>query len=51
MKERKFFLIMVTSFPMVLLLYEVAVQRINFMRFLFGMASQKKQPAVPGERP
>ncbi|MBN2006443.1 MAG: acyltransferase family protein [Anaerolineae bacterium] len=42
----KFLLIAVISFPTILLLYEVFVRRIGFIRFLFGMAPQKKQPAV-----
>jgi len=44
----KFLLIAVISFPTILLLYEVFVRRINFMRFLFGMAPLKKQPAASG---
>ena len=39
----KFLLIAVISFPTILLLYEVFVRHINFMRFLFGMAPKKRQ--------
>ena len=46
----KFFFVMVISFPTILLLYEVFVRHINFMRFLFGMAPKKKQPAASGGR-
>jgi glucan biosynthesis protein C len=43
----KWLIITVVSFPLTLALYEVCVRRIDFMRFLFGMAPQKKIPAVP----
>jgi hypothetical protein len=33
---------------LILFLYEVFVRHIGFMRFLFGMAPQKKRPAAPG---
>ncbi len=42
----KFLLIAVISFPLILLLYEVFVRRINFMRFLFGMTPLKKRLAA-----
>ena len=43
------FSIAAVSFPLILLLYEVFVRRIGFMRVLFGMAPQKKQlPATAG---
>ncbi len=45
----KFLLIAVVSFPLILALYEGLVRRIGFMRFLFGMAPRKKQPAGPTE--
>ena len=38
----KYFIIAGISFPVILLLYEVFVRHIHFMRFLFGMAPQKK---------
>jgi len=41
----KFLIIAVISFPLILLLYEVFVRHIGFMRFLFGMAPKKKRPA------
>jgi glucans biosynthesis protein C len=34
----KFLIIALVSFPIILILYEVFVRRIGFMRFLFGMA-------------
>ena len=43
----KFLIILVVSFPLILLLYEVFVRRIGFMRFLFGMPPLKKQPVPP----
>jgi glucan biosynthesis protein C len=39
----EFLIIAVVSFPLILLLYEVFVRHINFIRFLFGMAT-KPQP-------
>jgi glucan biosynthesis protein C len=44
----KFLIITGISFPLILFLYEVFVRHIGFMRFLFGMAPQKKRPAAPG---
>ena len=45
----KFLLIALISFPVILILYEVFVRHIGFMRFLFGMTpKQKKQPAASG---
>jgi glucan biosynthesis protein C len=41
----KFLIIAAISFPLILFLYEVFVRHIGFMRFLFGMTPQKKQPA------
>ncbi len=38
----KYLIIAAVSFPVILLLYEVFVRRIGFMRVLFGMARQKK---------
>ena len=43
-----FLIIAVISFSLILFLYEVFVRHIGFMRFLFGMMPQKKQPAAPG---
>jgi glucan biosynthesis protein C len=40
----KFLIIAVVSFPLILVLYELFVRHIGFMRFLFGMAPKKKQP-------
>jgi glucan biosynthesis protein C len=39
----QFLAIMIISFPAILVIYEVFVRRIGFMRFLFGMAPKKKQ--------
>jgi glucan biosynthesis protein C len=38
----RFAIITLVSFPVILVLYEALVRRIGFMRFLFGMAPQKK---------
>jgi len=38
----QYLIIAAVSFPVILLLYEVFVRRIGFMRVLFGMAPQKK---------
>jgi hypothetical protein len=40
----RYLIIAAISFPAILILYEVFVRHIGFMRFLFGMAPQKKQP-------
>jgi len=40
----RYLIIAAISFPAILILYKVFVRRIGFMRFLFGMAPQKKQP-------
>jgi hypothetical protein len=45
----KYLVIVVVSFPLILMLYEVFVRRIGVMRFLFGMAPKKRQPAVAAE--
>jgi hypothetical protein len=37
-----FLMIVLISFPSILLLYELFIRRIPFMRFLFGMAPKKK---------
>ena len=42
----KFLIIAVVSFPLILVLYEVFVRHIGFMRFLFGMPPKKVQPAT-----
>jgi glucan biosynthesis protein C len=44
----KFLIIVVVSFPAIMILYEVFVRHIAFMRFLFGMAPQKKHATAPG---
>lgn len=38
----KFLIILVISFPVIMILYEVCVRRIGFMRFLFGMPPRRK---------
>jgi hypothetical protein len=38
----KFLIIAVVSFPLILILYEVLVRHIGFMRFLFGMSPKKE---------
>ncbi len=45
----KFLIVSVVSFPVIMLLYEMFVRHIHFMRFLFGMAPKKKQVAVKRE--
>jgi hypothetical protein len=45
----KFLIIAVVSFPLILILYEVFVRHIGFMRFLFGMTPKKKYSTAPGE--
>jgi glucan biosynthesis protein C len=42
----QYLIIAAVSFPLILILYEVFVRHIDFMRLLFGMAPQKKQLAV-----
>ena len=41
----KFLSIALISFPLILLLYEVFVRHIGFLRFLFGMTPKKERPA------
>jgi hypothetical protein len=41
----KFLIIALISFPLILVLYEVFVRHIGFMRFLFGMTPKKERPA------
>jgi glucan biosynthesis protein C len=43
----KYLIIALVSFPLILILYEVFVRHIGFMRFLFGMAPKKVQPTAP----
>jgi glucan biosynthesis protein C len=43
----RFLIIAVVSFLLIMILYEVFVRRIGFMRFLFGMAPSKKEAATP----
>jgi glucan biosynthesis protein C len=45
----KFLIIAVVSFPLILILYELLVRHIGFMRFLFGMAPKKKHPTAVKE--
>jgi glucan biosynthesis protein C len=45
----KFLIIAVVSFPLILILYELFVRHIGFMRFLFGMVPQKKHPTAAKE--
>jgi hypothetical protein len=52
MKERRYdidWLRVIISFPTILVLYELFVRHIGFMRFLFGMVPQKKQPTLEKE--
>ena len=42
----RFLIVTVVSFPLILILYELFVRHIGFMRFLFGMAPKKKQPTA-----
>jgi glucan biosynthesis protein C len=41
----KWAIILLVSFPVIMVLYEVLVRRFNIMRFLFGMKPLVKQPA------
>jgi glucans biosynthesis protein C len=43
----KFLIIAVVSFPVIMILYELFVRRIGFMRFLFGMAPKKPADGLP----
>jgi hypothetical protein len=43
----KYLIIAVTSFALIMILYELFVRRFNVMRFLFGMRPQKKPSASP----
>jgi len=43
-----FLIIALISFPLILVIYEVFIRHIPFMRFLFGMAPKKKQPVDAG---
>jgi hypothetical protein len=43
----QYLIIALISFPLILIFYEVFVRHIGFMRFLFGMAPKKVQPAAP----
>jgi peptidoglycan/LPS O-acetylase OafA/YrhL len=41
----KYLIVVVVSFPLILLLYELFVRRFNVVRFFFGMRPRKKPPA------
>jgi peptidoglycan/LPS O-acetylase OafA/YrhL len=43
----QFLIIVLISFSLIVILYEVFVRHIGFMRTLFGMAPKKRQPAAP----
>jgi peptidoglycan/LPS O-acetylase OafA/YrhL len=46
----KWAIILLVSFPIIVLLYEFLVRRLNVLRILFGMKSKIKQPVTkPGE--
>ena len=42
----KWAIILLVSFPIIMLLYEFLVRRFNLMRFLFGMKPLPKAPAA-----
>ena len=42
----KYLIIIVISFPLIMVLYELFVRRFNVVRFLFGMRLKKKQPTT-----
>jgi glucans biosynthesis protein C len=42
----KWLIILVTSFTVIMVIYEFLIRRFNVMRFLFGMKPLRKQPAV-----
>ena len=46
----KYLIVIVVSFPLILLLYELLVRRYNVMRFFFGMRPKRKPPAAPTPR-
>ena len=46
----KFLIIVVASFALIMLLYELLVRQFNVVRFLFGMRP-KKPSAIPAPRP
>jgi peptidoglycan/LPS O-acetylase OafA/YrhL len=51
----KLLIVAAISFPLILILYELLVRRLNAVRFLFGMKPKEKPPAplvgVPGRTP
>jgi hypothetical protein len=51
----KLLIVAAISFPLILILYELLVRRLNAVRFLFGMKPKEKPPAalvgVPGSTP
>jgi len=47
----KWMIIFVSSFAIVMVLYELTVRRFNVMRVLFGMKPLKKQPSVQASEP
>jgi surface polysaccharide O-acyltransferase-like enzyme len=46
-----FLIIAAVSFPLILVIYEVFVKRIRFMRFLFGMTPLPPEPPAEATRP
>ncbi|MFC1512288.1 hypothetical protein ACFL5H_03735, partial [Candidatus Latescibacterota bacterium] len=47
----KYLIIAVTSFTLIMVLYELFVRRFNVMRFFFGMRPMKKLSAKAVPRP
>ncbi|MCP4627655.1 MAG: acyltransferase [bacterium] len=47
----KLLIIIVVSFPLIMILYELFVRRFNIVRFFFGMRPKKKPSATPFPHP
>jgi peptidoglycan/LPS O-acetylase OafA/YrhL len=47
----KYLIIIVISFPLIMILYELLVRRFNAVRLLFGMRLKKKPPTTLAPRP
>jgi hypothetical protein len=41
----KYLIVIVISFPLIMLLYDLLVRRFDVVRFFFGMRPKKKPPA------
>ncbi|MFC2053396.1 acyltransferase family protein [Chloroflexota bacterium] len=47
----KYLIIVVVSFALIMVLYELLIRRFNIVRFFFGMRPKKKPSATPAPRP